>query len=43
MNKAWATKHNVVKPQDYKNKEETFACVTPTAPAPISSRRATPT
>jgi peptide/nickel transport system substrate-binding protein len=25
MNKAWATKHNVVKPQDYKNKEETYA------------------
>ena len=25
MNKAWATKHNVLKPQDYKNKEETFA------------------
>ena len=25
MNKAWSTKHNVAKPQDYKNKEETFA------------------
>ena len=25
MSKAWATKHNVLKPQDYKNKEETFA------------------
>jgi peptide/nickel transport system substrate-binding protein len=25
MSKAWCTKHNVVKPQDYKNKEETFA------------------
>jgi peptide/nickel transport system substrate-binding protein len=25
MNRAWATKHNVLKPQDYKNKEETFA------------------
>ncbi len=25
MSKAWCTKHNVVKPQDYKNKEETYA------------------
>jgi peptide/nickel transport system substrate-binding protein len=25
MSKAWSTKHNVTKPQDYKNKEETFA------------------
>jgi peptide/nickel transport system substrate-binding protein len=25
MSKAWAAKHNVAKPQDYKNKEETFA------------------
>ncbi|MBL0142988.1 MAG: ABC transporter substrate-binding protein [Betaproteobacteria bacterium] len=25
MSKAWATKHNVTKPQDYKNKEETFS------------------
>jgi peptide/nickel transport system substrate-binding protein len=25
MNKAWATKYNVLKPQDFKNKEETFA------------------
>lgn len=25
MSKAWATKHNVAKPQDYKNKEETYA------------------
>ncbi|HEX5130218.1 MAG TPA: ABC transporter substrate-binding protein [Usitatibacter sp.] len=25
MSKAWATKHNVLKPQDFKNKEETFA------------------
>jgi peptide/nickel transport system substrate-binding protein len=25
MSRAWATKHNVQKPQDYKNKEETFA------------------
>jgi peptide/nickel transport system substrate-binding protein len=25
MSKAWSTKHNVLKPQDYKNKEETFA------------------
>ena len=25
MSKAWSTKHNVVKPQDFKNKEETFA------------------
>ena len=25
MSRAWATKHNVLKPQDYKNKEETFA------------------
>ncbi len=25
MSKGWSTKHNVLKPQDYKNKEETFA------------------
>jgi peptide/nickel transport system substrate-binding protein len=25
MSKAWSAKHNVLKPQDYKNKEETFA------------------
>ena len=25
MSKAWSTKHNVLKPQDFKNKEETFA------------------
>ncbi|MDH5264098.1 MAG: ABC transporter substrate-binding protein [Betaproteobacteria bacterium] len=25
MSRSWATKHNVVKPLDYKNKEETFA------------------
>ncbi len=25
MSKAWSTKHNVTKPQDFKNKEETFA------------------
>jgi peptide/nickel transport system substrate-binding protein len=25
MNRAWATKHNVTRPQDFKNKEETFA------------------
>ena len=25
MSRAWATKHNVLKPQDYKNKEETYA------------------
>ena len=25
MSRAWATKHNVTKPQDYKNKEETYA------------------
>jgi len=25
MSRAWCTKHNVLKPQDYKNKEETFA------------------
>ena len=25
MSKAWCTKHNVTKPQDYKNKEETYA------------------
>jgi peptide/nickel transport system substrate-binding protein len=25
MSKAWCTKHNVTKPQDFKNKEETFA------------------
>ena len=25
MSKAWATKHNVLKPQDFAGKEETFA------------------
>jgi peptide/nickel transport system substrate-binding protein len=25
MSKAWCTKHNVLKPQDYRNKEETYA------------------
>jgi peptide/nickel transport system substrate-binding protein len=25
MSRGWSTKHNVAKPQDYKNKEETFA------------------
>jgi len=25
MSRAWAAKHNVLKPQDYKNKEETYA------------------
>jgi len=25
MSKAWCTKHNVTKPQDYRNKEETYA------------------
>jgi peptide/nickel transport system substrate-binding protein len=25
MSRAWATKHNVTKPQDFKNKEETYA------------------
>ena len=25
MSRAWATKHNVLKPQDFKNKEETYA------------------
>ena len=25
MNRAWATQHNVLKPQDFKNKEETYA------------------
>ncbi len=25
MSKSWSTKHNVTKPQDFKNKEETFA------------------
>src|SRR3954469_2255160 len=25
MSRAWSTKHNVLKPQDYKNKEETYA------------------
>ena len=25
MNRSWSTKHNVTKPQDFKNKEETFA------------------
>jgi peptide/nickel transport system substrate-binding protein len=34
MSKAWAEKHNVTKPQSFKDKEETYACATPWAPGP---------
>jgi peptide/nickel transport system substrate-binding protein len=42
MNKAWATKYNVLKPQDYRNKEETFATrnANGTGPYILKSREA---
>ena len=42
MSKAWATKHNVLKPQDYKNKEETYASrnANGTGPFVLKSREA---
>src|SRR5258706_8761521 len=42
MNRAWATKYNVLKPQDYKNKEETFATrnANGTGPYILKSREA---
>jgi peptide/nickel transport system substrate-binding protein len=42
MSRAWATKHNVQKPQDFKNKEETFASrnANGTGPFVLQSRQA---
>ena len=42
MSRAWATKHNVQKPQDFKNKEETFAArnANGTGPYVLRSREA---
>ena len=42
MSKAWSTKHNVLKPQDYRNKEETFASrnANGTGPYVVRSREA---
>jgi len=42
MSKAWATKHNVLRPQDFKNKEETFAArnANGTGPYVLRSREA---
>ncbi len=42
MSKAWSTKHNVLKPQDYKNKEETYASrnANGTGPFVLKSRQA---
>jgi peptide/nickel transport system substrate-binding protein len=42
MSRAWATKHNVQKPQDFKNKEETFASrnANGTGPYVLKSREA---
>ncbi|MBI3715979.1 MAG: ABC transporter substrate-binding protein, partial [Betaproteobacteria bacterium] len=42
MNKAWATKHNVVHPQDFKAKEETYAVrnTNGTGPYMLKSREA---
>ncbi len=42
MSKAWSTAHNVLKPQDYKNKEETFASrnANGTGPYIVQSREA---
>ncbi|MGZ5036199.1 MAG: ABC transporter substrate-binding protein [Usitatibacter sp.] len=42
MSKAWSTKHNVLKPQDYKNKEETYATrnANGTGPYILQSREA---
>ncbi len=42
MSRAWATKHNVLKPQDFKNKEETYASrnANGTGPFVLKSREA---
>ncbi|HEY4998427.1 MAG TPA: ABC transporter substrate-binding protein, partial [Usitatibacter sp.] len=42
MSKAWCTKHNVAKPQDYRNKEETYAVrnANGTGPYILKSREA---
>jgi peptide/nickel transport system substrate-binding protein len=42
MSRAWATKHNVQKPQDFKNKEETYASrnANGTGPFVLKSREA---
>jgi peptide/nickel transport system substrate-binding protein len=42
MSKSWSTKHNVLKPQDYKNKEETYASrnANGTGPYIVRSREA---
>jgi peptide/nickel transport system substrate-binding protein len=42
MSKAWSTAHNVLKPQDYKNKEETYATrnANGTGPYILQSREA---
>jgi peptide/nickel transport system substrate-binding protein len=42
MSKAWCTKHNVTKPQDYRNKEETYAVrnANGTGPYILKSREA---
>jgi peptide/nickel transport system substrate-binding protein len=42
MSRAWATKHNVARPQDFKNKEETFASrnANGTGPFVLKSREA---
>ncbi|MCM2328875.1 MAG: ABC transporter substrate-binding protein [Lysobacter sp.] len=42
VSKAWATKHNVLRPQDYKNKEETYASrnANGTGPYVLKSREA---
>ncbi|HQZ46836.1 MAG TPA: ABC transporter substrate-binding protein, partial [Usitatibacteraceae bacterium] len=42
MSRAWATKHNVLRPQDFKNKEETFAArnANGTGPYVLKSREA---
>ena len=42
MSQAWSTKHNVLKPQDYKNKEETYASrnANGTGPFVLKSRQA---
>ncbi|MGE5094416.1 MAG: ABC transporter substrate-binding protein [Betaproteobacteria bacterium] len=42
MSRAWSTKHNVAKPQDYRNKEETYASrnANGTGPYVVRSREA---
>ena len=43
MSKAWATKHNVVKPQDYVKKEETYAARNAERHRPLHAESASPT